>query len=90
MVLVSYVPCTEKTLIGERMELRLRGRTCVFDVQFEMGNAGSIAVSSGAGVHVYPEDWLIDVPMLPKLDGLRMRAAKGAGIRNFGLKLIRR
>lgn len=61
----------------------------IVDVQFETGDIGSITLDGESGVHVWPEDWLRNVPMLPRQEGLRMRAANGTEIPNLGRKVIR-
>jgi len=74
---------------GETMEVMTRKDTFVFDVQFESGEVDTITLDSGAGVHVWPRSRLPEVPLLPKADGLRMIAANGSEIKNYGRKLIK-
>jgi len=81
----SYV---ENKLTGERMKVRIERDTFVFDVHYDNGEKGVITLDSGAGASVWPERERRDVPMLPKREGLRMCAANGTEIKNFGRKLI--
>ena len=74
---------------GETMEVTTIKDTFVFDVQFENGELDSITLDSGAGVHVWPKEKLPKVPLLPKQDGLKMMAANGSEIKNYGRKLIK-
>ena len=60
----------------------------MFDVQFKNGSSGTITLDSGAGVNVWPEGLLTDVPMLDREPGLRMTAANGTEIPNMGSKVI--
>jgi hypothetical protein len=76
----------EKT--GERIPLRVERGTFVFDVQYQGGTCGTITLASGAGVNVWPEHLLTEVPMGPPDAGLRMTAANGTQIASCGTKLI--
>lgn len=89
MVLDAEGSCAGNTSAGERMEVRALDGTFVVDVQFETGDVGSITLDSGAGVHVWPEDWLREVPMLPRQEGLNMCAANETEIPNLGRKVVR-
>ena len=82
----SYV---ENKVSGERMKVRLERDTFVFDVHYDNGEKGVITLDAGAGASVWPEKERQDVPMLPKREGLRMCAANGSEIKNFGRKLIK-
>ncbi len=68
----------QNKITGECMEVRIEEEAFAFDVQFENGEQGKIALDSGAGVHVWPKGKLKDVPLMPKKQGLRMCAAKGS------------
>jgi hypothetical protein len=61
----------------------------VFDVEFQNGEVGAITLDSGAGVNVWPEGLLQQVPMMPKDPRLKMTAANGSNIENLGTKLIK-
>ncbi len=74
---------------GERVEVKTKGETFVFEVQHENGEQGAIASDSGAGLRVWPTDQLKEVPMLPKKPGLRTCAANGSEIWNHGRKVIK-
>ena len=51
---------------GERMELRVKDETFVFDVQLTNGDSEVITLDTGAGVHVWPRGLCEDVPMMLK------------------------
>ena len=74
---------------GETMEVKTHKDMFVFDVQFESGQLDTITLDSGAGVHVWPKDKLPEVPLMPRKDNLRMLAANGSEIKNYGRKLIK-
>ena len=75
---------------GERMRLREKRRTSVFDVVFEdTKEKGEVTLDSGAGVSVWPKGKMKGVKMLPQQKGLRMKAANGTEIVNSGQKVIR-
>jgi len=74
---------------GEKIALRVERGVYVFDAKYEDGSTGTMALDSGAGVCVWPQDWKIDAPMEPKVPGLRMVAANGTEIANLGQKVIR-
>jgi hypothetical protein len=78
----------ENTSTGEKIELRIEGGTYVFDVEYEDGELGTITLDSGAGVNVWPRGLQAHVPMQPKEPKLRMTAANGSPIENFGTKVI--
>jgi hypothetical protein len=73
---------------GERMEVRIENDTFVFDVQFENGEQGTITLDSGAGCNVWPRGKMSHLPMRPKKSGMKMVAANGTEIANYGRKLI--
>jgi hypothetical protein len=73
---------------GDKMCMRKDRGTFVLDVEFKNGETGVITVDSGAGVSAWPKEMLQDVPMGPKNEGLRMRAANGTPIANLGTKVI--
>jgi len=74
---------------GEKIALRVERGVYVFDAKYEDGSTGTMALDSGAGVCVWPQDWKTDAPMEPKAPGLRMVAANGTEIANLGQKVIR-
>jgi hypothetical protein len=81
----SYV---ENETTGERMPLRIERGTFVFDVDFQGGQHGTITLDSGAGVNVWPEGLLPELPMQPPEKGLKMTAANGTEIPSRGVKTI--
>ena len=46
------------------------------NIQFKNGSSGTITLDSGAGVNVWPEGLLTDVPMLDREPGLRVTGAE--------------
>ena len=74
---------------GDCMEVRIEEETFVFDVEFENGEFGTITLDSGAGVNVWPQGKLKEIPMRPKKPGLRMCAANGTEIQNHGQTVIK-
>ena len=65
----------------ERMRLREKRETYVFDVAYEENKEkGEATFDSGAGVSVWPKGKLKEVKMLPKQKGMRMKAANGTEI----------
>ena len=61
---------------------------CVFDAKYEDGTTGAMALDSGAGVNVWPQDWWNEAKMAPKAPGLKMMAANGAEIANLAQTVI--
>jgi hypothetical protein len=55
----------ENEVTKDRMPLRIERGTFVFDVQFMGGQEGTITLDSGAGVNVWPEAMLPQVPTGP-------------------------
>ena len=72
------------------MRLRKSRGTFVFDVQYSVnGEEDGITLDSGAGVSVWPKDKLPEVETAEKIAGLRMMAANGTEMRNYGQKFVR-
>ena len=69
--------------------MRVERGVYVFDAKCEDGSTGTMALDSGAGVNVRPQDWWSDAPMEPKAPGLKMVAANGAEVANLGQKVIK-
>jgi hypothetical protein len=82
----SYV---ENIKTKEKMRLRKEKGVCVIDVKYEDGKEGVITLDSGAGVSVWPRGMRKEVKMMPRKEGLRMVAANGTEIENFGQKIIK-
>ena len=78
----------ENEASGDRMPMRIERGTFVFDVQYQGGKEGTITLDSGAGVNVWPEDLLPEVPLGPPEAGLRMTAANGSDIPSRGVKVV--
>ena len=88
VVLDEKASCIQNKLTGECMEGRIEDETFVFDVEFDNGEDGMITLDSGAGVNVWPKGKMQDVKMMPKRMGLKMCAANGTEIPNYGRKVI--
>ena len=73
---------------GEKIAIRVERGTYVFDVEYKDGSEGTITLDSGAGVNVWPEELLPNIPMMAKDPGLRMTAANGTQIENLGTKVV--
>ncbi len=78
----------ENVATGEKMKLRVDRGTYVFDVRYSNGEEGAITLDSGAGVNVWPEGMLTDIPLRPPEPGLKMTAANGTEIPNLGCKVV--
>ena len=75
----------ENVKTGERMRLREQKGVYVFDVQYGGGEEGTITLDSGAGVSVWPKDMTdYATEILPKKPNLKMVAANGTPIENYG------
>ena len=80
----------ENEVTKERMRLRKSRGTFVFDVQYAVnGEEDEITLDSGAGISVWPRDKLPEVKLEAKQAGLRMIAANGTNMNNYGQKLVR-
>ena len=62
----SYI---EHRKTGERMKLKMKDGTYVFDVQYKHGKVVEFTLDSGAGVNVWPQGRREDSPMMPKRSG---------------------
>jgi hypothetical protein len=78
----------ENLVTGEKLAIRVDRGTYVFDVEFANGEDGTITLDSGAGVNVWPQEMLPELPLMAKEPGLRMTAANGTSIANLGTKLV--
>ena len=78
----------ENLVTGEKLAIRVDRGTYVFDVEFANGEDGTITLDSGAGVNVWPQEMLPELPLMAKQPGLRMTAANGTSIANLGTKLV--
>ena len=73
----------------ERMRVKKEKGVYIIEVKYEDGGEGKITLDSGAGVSVWPRSMKADVKMTPKVKGLKMIAANGTEIENFGQKVIK-
>ena len=88
IVLDSSGSFVENVATGEKMEVKVKDETFVFEVVYDNGDRGEITLDSGAGVNVWPKNLQSQVKMLPRRPGLRMAAANGTEIANLGRKVI--
>ena len=79
----------EKVDTGERMKIRRANGTFVMDAQFVNGDFGSITLDSGAGGNVWPMMKQPEGKVMPRKAGLRMVAANGTSIQNYGQQEIK-
>ena len=71
------------------MALRAHRGTYVFDVVYEeTGEKDVVTLDSGAGVSVWPKNKMPELRLEPKQKGLKMVAANGSAIENFGQKVV--
>ena len=75
----------ESKSTGERIRNEVKDDTFVSHVTFE---DGTITLDSGAGVNVWPKHVEVPGKNLHKKQGLKMCAANGTEIANFGRKVI--
>ena len=83
----SYV---ENKVTKERLLLYLsdHNRFC-FVVQYPNGTEGSITLDSGAGASVWPNKLHRKEPLLTQAEGMRLIAANGTEIANYGRAAIK-
>jgi hypothetical protein len=78
----------ENVETGSIMPLRVERGTYVFDVMYSNGGEGTITLDSGAGVNVWPEHLLPEVPLSAPEPGLKMTAANGTETPSKGVKVV--
>ena len=66
-----------------------KNETFVINGTFENGEDGTITLDLRAGVNVWPKHVEVPGKNIPKKQGLKMCAANGTEIANFGRKVIR-
>ena len=75
---------------GERMKVRIQDDTYVYDVQMEDGNMVTVTLDSGAGCNVWPRGLAAGLePLMAKKPSMRMVAANGSEIENFGQRVVK-
>jgi hypothetical protein len=79
----------ESESTGERIPLRVERGRFVFGVVYTNRTPGTITFDSGAGVNVWPEHLLLEVPMVLPEAGLAMTAADGTDIPSKGMKFVK-
>ena len=88
IVMTKSAAYIENEVTGDCIPLRVERGTFVFDVEYKGGKDGTITLDSGAGVNVWPEHLLPEVPLMPAEAGLRMTAANGTEIPCRGVKIV--
>ena len=74
----------------EKMEVRVEKNTYVYDIQMADGEFTTMTLDSGAGCNVWPRGKPAGGSRLePKTDKMRMVAANGSEIANYGQRVIR-
>ena len=80
----------ENRATGERMAIREQNGTVVYDVVLESGELCTIILDSGAGCNVWPKSKHVPgAEKRPKNEELKMIAANGTPIENFGRQLVK-
>ena len=78
----------ESKSTGERIWVEVKDETSVFNITFENGKDGTITLDSGGGVNLWPKHAKVPGRNLPKQQGLKMCAANGTELANFGRQVI--
>ena len=80
----------ENKATGEKMRIRQKKGTFFFGVLYtEVAEEGVVTLDSGAGVNVWPKEKFKEIKLMPKVKDLKMVAANGTDIGNYGQKLIK-
>ena len=80
----------ENRSTGERMEIREENGTFVYDVRLESGEVCTIILESGVGCNVWPNKKMVQgAEMRSKNESLKMVAANGTPIANYGRQVIK-
>ena len=78
----------ESQSIGERIWVEVKDETFVFNITFENGKDRTITLDSGFGVNVWPSMPKYRAGTSQCSEGLKMCAANGTEIANFGRQVI--
>jgi hypothetical protein len=74
---------------GEKMQVKIENGVYVYEVQMESGEMVKVTLDSGAGCNVWPRGLQSGAELRAKKDGMRMVAANGTDIKNYGRRLVR-
>ena len=79
----------ENVKTGDRMELSIENNTFVFDIMLDNGDLQVVTLDSGAGCNVWPRGVAAGGgQLMQKPPGIKMIAANGSEIQNFGQRLV--
>ena len=79
----------ENKKTGERMQVTVENGVYVYEIQMENGDTTKVTLDSGAGCNVWPRGFQSGSPLRPKKEGMKMVAANGTEIVNYGRRLVR-
>jgi len=79
----------ENKVTGEKMKVQIENGVYVYEVQMESGDIVKVTLDSGAGCNVWPRGLRSGSTLRPKKDGMKMVAANGTEIANYGRRLIK-
>ena len=74
---------------GEKMQVKIENGVYVYEVQMESGEMVKVTLDSGAGCNVWPRGLQSGAELRDKKEGMRMVAANGTDIKNYGRRLVR-
>ena len=74
---------------GEKMQVKIENGVYVYEVQMESGEMVKVTLDSGAGCNVWPRGLQSGAELRPKKECMRMMAANGTDIKNYGRRLVR-
>jgi hypothetical protein len=89
IVLTASGGYVENNQTKEKLKVRKERGVFLMDIVFEDGKEGTITLDSGAGVSVWPSKMNAPGVEGPPEPGLRMVAANGSAIQNFGTKMVK-
>jgi len=79
----------ENKFTGEKMQVQIENGVYVYEVQMESGDIVKVTLDSGAGCNVWPRGLPSGAVLRPKKHGMKMVAANGTEIANYGRRLIK-
>ena len=79
----------ENKTTGEMMKVSIENGVYVYEIQMENGDTTKVTLDSGAGCNVWPKGPPTGSKLRPKENGVKMVAANGTEITNYGKRLVR-
>ena len=79
----------ENKSTGEKMQVKIENGVYVYEIQMENGDMAKVTLDSGAGCNVWPRGLQSGAALRPKKEGMRMVAANGTDIANYGRRLVK-